>query len=149
MIKKGGIKLFCLLNIFIFLPQVKAQSVASVVDVKLKKCKVVFSLENTGSTNLEVSNLMVSYIRGKYRPNSYSLSKDTLEIKLKEEGELIQSGHSLRDSVVVQGRRVKRLVIKPREKMPFLVPLNKDRADLNVIKLVLSSGLVSYVVKKN
>ena len=136
-----------LVSFCLFTSLAKAQNESSIVDVKIKSCRIKFSLENKSSTNLEIPNVCVSYSKGKYVPKYYSVLNDTLEVKLLGGKNLIQTGHSLRDSVVVKGKRMNtNLEVKPDEKITFSIPSNR-KDEINVIKVLLKNQRVLYYPK--
>ncbi len=142
--KKRLYNIAFLVGFCLFVSTVYSQAEASIADVRIKSCKVIFSLKNNSLASIEIPYVSVLCRRGRYLPKYFSIINDTLEVRLFGDEDIIQTGHSLRDSVIIEGERVNTsLFVKPGEKIGFFIPLSK-KVEITVIKTLLMGDKVLY-----
>lgn len=121
-----------------------AQSEIEIITVQKKKCKINFALINNSQTPFEIENMPASFKKGGHPPFYYSFINDTLQIKLMKSDRFIQTGHTLNDSVRIEGKTVSRkTIVNPDEKLLLSIPYN-DSHKTRVIELILSETHVLY-----
>jgi hypothetical protein len=131
-------------SFFLFTSLVNAQHQLSIENLRTKNCKIRFSLKNISSTNFEIPAVFTSYSKGYYVAQYYIVSEDTLEVKLKQDNGVLQSGHELKDSVIIEGKRVNEmLIIQAGEEIKFAIPSNK-KLKIKVLKITISNNQIMY-----
>lgn len=102
-----------------------AQGTLVVSDLKPSNRSISFSLENIGLDNFEFAPV-VSYKKGKYIPQYYFFSNDTVIIDLRTKLEALNVGGRLDLYYYIDGnRRNTSKIIQPNSKMHFCIPKNK------------------------
>ena len=127
-----------------------AQNEIEIITVQKKKRKINFTLINRSAVPYEIENIPASFKKGVYTPFYYSFSGDTLQIKLIKLDRFIQTGHTLTDSIRIEGETTNRkTIVHPDEKLLLSIPIPYDKCNkTKIIELILSETQVLYHIIK-
>lgn len=138
--------ILCVLLVFI-LSSLKAQNQLVIENVKVRKNEIRFSLTNYSKTDFIFADLPAKLTRGGYIPFYYSINNDTLQVFLFNENWVLQSGHFMTDSVIIEGVRSKnKRYLKAGGKFKFSIPTNDFSRFPIVLHLKLEEDYILSVV---